>query len=477
MAPENTEYLTRLIDKIKIDDIAESKEDYEVNQVDFLNESTSQEDLEAGCRSLMMSFLTQFAFGTDLNRVNFPAVVIEPRSMLERVTDCMCHPHLVYETALKEDNVDRFIDIVRNFIAGWHIQPHGVKKPFNPILGEVFRCYWPDEDQIQLSPNQSSNTENPIEKQNTECVIPKTTVKCKLEPILNYHQNIFEGKTRASKIGTFCVTEQVSHHPPMSAFFFANPKRQLVATGCFRMRPRFLGTTISVGMEGETRIYLNNHPGEEYIITNPNMYIRGLFIGPVVMEIGDTGTISCSKNDLIADISFITSRFFSSSKAPNALKGTIRVKSTGKILYNIRGNWTGIVHIDKVIDGQAGKIENTSVLFDANNEKIIHKMVRCKEKQDPNESQQVWYRVSEAIREKNFSKAATEKHLVEETQRIMARKRQETGVKWSPKHFSMDNQGFWGLLTRQELLEGDPKSIRDKINAIIEDHFTGEIKS
>ncbi len=32
--------------------------------------------------------------------------------------------------------------IVRWYIAGFYKKPKGLKKPYNPILGEVFRCYW-----------------------------------------------------------------------------------------------------------------------------------------------------------------------------------------------------------------------------------------------------------------------------------------------------------------------------------------------
>jgi hypothetical protein len=30
--------------------------------------------------------------------------------------------------------------VLQYYLAGWHIKPKGVKKPYNPILGEFFRC-------------------------------------------------------------------------------------------------------------------------------------------------------------------------------------------------------------------------------------------------------------------------------------------------------------------------------------------------
>jgi hypothetical protein len=35
---------------------------------------------------------------------------------------------------------ERFIAVLKYYLGGWHIKPKGVKKPYNPILGEFFRC-------------------------------------------------------------------------------------------------------------------------------------------------------------------------------------------------------------------------------------------------------------------------------------------------------------------------------------------------
>lgn len=57
-----------------------------------------------------------------------------------------------------EDPEERFIRVLQYYLAGWHIKPKGVKKPYvtgvmnvesevhtalqryNPVLGEFFRC-------------------------------------------------------------------------------------------------------------------------------------------------------------------------------------------------------------------------------------------------------------------------------------------------------------------------------------------------
>jgi len=144
------------------------------------------------------------------------------------------------------------LDVVRYFLSGWHIRPKGVKKPYNSVLGEFFRCQW-----------------------------------------------ICGDGSRSYYIG-----EQVSHHPPISAYVYANPQHQLVAIGNFKPKGRFLGNSVMSQMQGTSHLYFLNRPNEEYIITNPNVYARGILFGTMLMELGDSATITCDKTDLVAEIDF-----------------------------------------------------------------------------------------------------------------------------------------------------------------------------
>jgi oxysterol-binding protein-related protein 8 len=46
--------------------------------------------------SIIASLIAQLRVGMDLSRVTFPTFVLEPRSMLERITDFMAHPDLIF---------------------------------------------------------------------------------------------------------------------------------------------------------------------------------------------------------------------------------------------------------------------------------------------------------------------------------------------------------------------------------------------
>ena len=53
------------------------------------------EVLDDGPKNILMGIIAQLGKSTDLHRVTLPTFVLEPRSMLERITDFMSHPELI----------------------------------------------------------------------------------------------------------------------------------------------------------------------------------------------------------------------------------------------------------------------------------------------------------------------------------------------------------------------------------------------
>lgn len=46
-------------------------------------------------KNVVIGMISQLKTGMDLHKVPFPTFVLEPRSMLERITDFVSHPHLI----------------------------------------------------------------------------------------------------------------------------------------------------------------------------------------------------------------------------------------------------------------------------------------------------------------------------------------------------------------------------------------------
>src|ERR1700712_1486100 len=86
----------------------------------------------------------------------------------------------------------------------------GVKKPLNPILGETYTCYWDLPD----------NTKG------------------------------------------YYISEQTSHHPPKSSYFYMAPEHHIRIDGCLKPRSKFLGNSAASLMEGIAVLRFLNRNGE-----------------------------------------------------------------------------------------------------------------------------------------------------------------------------------------------------------------------
>ncbi|KAG6878336.1 hypothetical protein C0993_008514 [Termitomyces sp. T159_Od127] len=334
--------------------------------------------------SIIMSLISQLRVGMDLSRVTFPTFVLEPRSMLERITDFMSHPDLIFGQVIQcNDAEERFIRILQYYLAGWHIKPKGVKKPYNPVLGEFFRCRYDYADGSQ----------------------------------------------------GFYVAEQVSHHPPISAFFYISPANRVSILGELRPKSRFLGNSVSTTMEGENRVTLLGVPDDgEYIITMPNMYARGILFGKMVLELGDTCTAKNEKNGMLCDIEFKTKGFWSGTY--NAIAGRIRRNNLD--VGELSGRWSHIMEIKSIKTGQK------RVLFDAvkDGQNMAPKWVPPEDEQEPNESRRLWQHLTLAIGRKDMQAATDAKSAVEDAQRERRKQLEESGGKHEPRFFVYKN-GRW----------------------------------
>ncbi|KAK9766304.1 Oxysterol-binding protein OBPa [Basidiobolus ranarum] len=369
--------------------------------------SEHKEVLDDEPRSILMGIISQLSRGTDLSRVTLPVFILEPRSFLEKVTDFMSHPDLIQRAAFVDDPMERFIQIVRYYLSGWHIQPKGVKKPYNPVLGEHFRCKW-----------------------------------------------TFPDATEA-----YYIAEQVSHHPPISAYAIYSPDNYLLATGELRPKSKFLGNSAASMLHGSTKVRFLNIPGEEYFITYPNIYARGILFGTMMMELGDCVTVKCPQNDFICNVEFKTKGFFSGSY--NVIVGTIKKASTGEVLFEIGGTWSDKMEIRQVQNGRKGPWK---LLFDVTTSQVFPKTVVPEEQQEPYESRRLWLKVTNALQSRNLNLATDEKTVIEDNQRRMTKERDENDIDWVPRFFTYKNGEY---LPKLNHISTDPATANAQIKQFI----------
>jgi hypothetical protein len=59
---------------------------------------------------------------------------------------------------------------------------------------------------------------------------------------------------------SFFSPAAVSHHPPISAFYYVSPGNKIAIVGELRPKSKFLGNSVSTVMEGQSRITLLGRP-------------------------------------------------------------------------------------------------------------------------------------------------------------------------------------------------------------------------
>lgn len=82
------------------------------------------------------------------------------------------------------------------------------------------------------------------------------------------------------------------------------------------------------------------------IVTQPNMYARGILFGKMKYELGDHSFVRCPENNLIADVEFKTKGYFSGTY--NAIGGSIKHEKTGEIYYELSGLWNGEMFLKEI---------------------------------------------------------------------------------------------------------------------------------
>ncbi|KAL0143469.1 oxysterol binding protein [Mucor lusitanicus] len=363
------------------------------------NESNTEE-LAEGSRSILLNIASQLTKGMDLHRVTLPTFVLEPRSMLERITDFMAHPEFILPISDIDDDTQRFIAVVKWFLSGWHIKPKGVKKPFNPVLGEFFRCRY----------NYQDGTE------------------------------------------AFYIAEQVSHHPPASAYFYTCPQHQVVITGDLKPKSRFYGNSVASLMQGTINFILPSRHNELYQVKMPNMYARGVLFGTMTLELGDASTVRCVSSDLICEMDFQTKGFFSGQ--PNSVVGKIKRESTQEILYEISGQWSGELFIKKYTPPEKSSIggllsltkkstkedEKPDLMVDVRD--YVKYPLQVPEHQEEKESRRLWAKLTEGLMANNQDMATDEKTKVEDEERALRKDREAKNIEWKPRFFDVDGDDY-----------------------------------
>lgn len=349
------------------------------------------------------SFLKSIAsFNGDLSSLTAPPFILSPTSLVEYSQYWGEHPDLLIEPALGIDGTSkdekitdatkRILSVTRWFISTLRSQycsrneSMGTeKKPLNPFLGEVFVGKWEDS-------------------------------------------------LAGGKLGeTVLLSEQVSHHPPVTAYAILNDKNNVQLQGYNGIRATISATLINVKQYGHALLLYKNHE-ETYLITLPPLHIEGLITASPFVELEGTSYIQCSSGYIVV-IEYSGRGYFSGKK--NSFKARLyrdKLASENKenALYTISGQWSKKSYVCK---GSSTPSSKDELFYDAT-EKIPEQLtVKPIEQQNKLESRKAWEPVAAAIRKGDYNEIHKEKSLLENAQRQLRKDEQETSTRWSVRWF------------------------------------------
>lgn len=176
--------------------------------------------------------------GKDLSRLPLPVNYNEPLSMLQRTAEDLEYFSLLRQAASLEDPLHRLL-LVAAFAVSTYASTDGrLTKPFNPLLGETFEFWHPQEKYFYLA-------------------------------------------------------EQVSHHPPISACHCESDEVLLWSEVNFRSK--FKGKCLEVQPAGTTHLFFKRTK-EHFVWRKANTVVNNILIGAMyiehvgVMDIRNTST-------------------------------------------------------------------------------------------------------------------------------------------------------------------------------------------
>uniref|UniRef100_A0A0K8VYP2 Oxysterol-binding protein n=1 Tax=Bactrocera latifrons TaxID=174628 RepID=A0A0K8VYP2_BACLA len=338
------------------------------------------EELADENKSLIWILVKQVRPGMDLSKVVLPTFILEPRSFLDKLSDSYYHADILSRAVTEDDPFTRMKTVVQWYLSGFYKKPKGLKKPYNPILGETFRCYWEH-------PNGSR---------------------------------------------TFYIAEQVSHHPPVSAFYVTNRQDGFCISCSILAKSKFYGNSTSAVLEGVATLTLLPR-GETYTLNTPYAHCKGILVGTLSMELGGKVNIECENTGYKTELEFKLKPFLGGSDYTNLISGKIKLGK--ETMATISGHWDTEMTIKEAKTGEE------TVLFKADADTKHKRLVRYVvplDAQLPNESERLWEKVSLAIRSDDQVGATEEKTVLEEAQRNSAKERKALSIEWMPVHFNFD---------------------------------------
>ncbi|XP_076325986.1 oxysterol-binding protein-related protein 1-like [Tachypleus tridentatus] len=231
--------------------------------------------------------ILKHCIGKELSKITMPVVFNEPLSFLQRITEYMEYSFLLEKADDCDDPLDRIQYVAAFAVSALASNWERLGKPFNPLLGETYELVRED-------------------------------------------------------FGFRVVCEQVSHHPPVSAFHAESP--HFIFHGSIHPKLKFWGKSVEIKPDGLLTVKLLRH-NETYTWTNVSCCVHNIIIGKLWFE--QYGILELIGHDtgLSAVMNFKPAGWF--SKDLHRIDGFIYNRQKRKLRF-LYGKWTDYLKSAKV---------------------------------------------------------------------------------------------------------------------------------
>ncbi|EEC00803.1 cytochrome P450, putative, partial [Ixodes scapularis] len=293
----------------------------------------------------ILQLLSKLKLGMDLTKA-WDFYILEPRSLLEVYADFMSYPDLFVRIADGTTPEERLVRVVEWFLCSLYATRKATRKPYNPVLGEMFRCSWQ---------------------------VP--------------------GMGDAGLQVTF-VAEQVSHHPPVSAFYVECMEKKMCLEASLGVKSNLMGNYVGMQFLGEGRClldakYLDLRVARAipvYVIGLPTMYWRSLLNQPYV-ELNGRVSVTCGDAGVLNSCPTVPQPFYGGKL--HCVSGEVK-SGSGDVVCKVSGEWDGKLEL-QYPDGNTRE-------WPVREQHRQRKRCRPVDAQDTCESRRLWRPVTQALR-------------------------------------------------------------------------------
>ncbi|KAM8856884.1 oxysterol-binding protein-related protein 6 isoform 2-T3 [Synchiropus picturatus] len=340
--------------------------------------------------------------GKDLSKVSMPVELNEPLNTLQRMCEELEYSELLDKAAETEDPFERMVLVAAFAVSGYSSTYYRAgSKPFNPLLGETYECIREDKG--------------------------------------------------------FCFfSEQVSHHPPISACHCES--KNFTFWQDVRWKNKFWGKSMEILPIGTVNLTIPRF-GDQYEWNKVTTCVHNILSGRRWIEhYGEITIRNVKSSACLCKLTFVKGNYWSSNV--NEVQGFV-MDQEGKVIHRLFGKWheglyCGVPPSAKCV-WRPGSMPTDYELYYGFTRFAIELNELCPELKDVLPRTDARFRPDQRyLEEGNLEAAASEKQRIEDLQRTRRRWNEENNVRQEPCFFKkvvdgnhrerwVSNNTYWEL--------------------------------